>query len=42
MVIRDVWADTLDAELDNITKIIEDYPYVSMVSTHPRNSDPRG
>jgi len=35
MVIRDVWADTLDAELDNITKIIEDYPYVSMDTEFP-------
>lgn len=34
-VIRDVWADTLDAELEVITKIIEDYPYVSMDTEFP-------
>jgi len=35
MIICDVWADTLDAELDKITKIIEDYPYVSMDTEFP-------
>lgn len=35
VVIRDVWADTLDAELEAITEIIEDYPYVSMDTEFP-------
>jgi CCR4-NOT transcription complex subunit 7/8 len=35
VVIRDVWADNLDAELDNIAKIIEDFPYISMDTEFP-------
>jgi len=35
VVIRDVWADTLDQELENIANIIEDYPYVSMDTEFP-------
>ena len=31
VIIRDVWAENLDHELEKITQIIEDYPYVSMV-----------
>jgi len=35
VVIRDVWADTLDAELEAISLIIEEYPYVSMDTEFP-------
>ena len=30
-VIRDVWSDNLDTELDIIRALVEDYPYVAMV-----------
>ena len=30
--IRDVWAPNLEEEMANIREILEDYPYVAMVS----------
>ena len=30
--IRDVWATNLEEEMANIREILEDYPYVAMVS----------
>eukprot|EP00657_Telonema_sp_P-1_P000248 TRINITY_DN10448_c0_g1_i1.p1 TRINITY_DN10448_c0_g1~~TRINITY_DN10448_c0_g1_i1.p1 ORF type:complete len:273 (-),score=60.94 TRINITY_DN10448_c0_g1_i1:125-943(-) len=35
VVIRDVWAATLDQELEAISKILDDYPYVSMDTEFP-------
>lgn len=31
--IRDVWAETLEAEMANIRELVQHYSYVSMVST---------
>jgi hypothetical protein len=30
--IREVWADNLEEEMENIRNVVENYPYISMVS----------
>lgn len=34
-LIRDVWADNLLAEMTYLRELVEEYPYISMVSSHP-------
>lgn len=38
--IRNVWADNLEEEMENIRSVLQDYPYVAMVRAFPAAKRP--